>query len=74
VTLKFWLIVDREGNISVRKRTPTYGALAENEVAIPLTVRVPDSWFSRHASVLEIDVPEPPSSKDMTVDVGEVQP
>lgn len=74
MTFKFWLIVDWDGGVAVRKRAPAYGAMAENEVVIPLTVRVPDVWFSRHASALEIDVPEPPSDKGMTVDVGEVQP
>jgi hypothetical protein len=72
MVLKFWLIVDESEGVSVRKRTPASGALRENEIAIPLTLRVPDSWFSRHVPIVTIDVPAPTvSAGDIAIETGE---
>ena len=68
---KFWLIVCDNGAILTRKRD--YGSLAEGEVAIPMTVRVPDAWFYRRTKVVEVNVDEPEfPSLTVSVETGEV--
>ena len=56
--LDFWLIVSEDEAVSVRKRTPHRGALREGEVAIPVTLTVPDEWFDARTNVVDLVVPE----------------
>lgn len=66
----FWLVVTDVGSASVRKNRPS---LAEGEVGIPVTLNVPDAWFSRQTPVAQITLPEP-QRPGIAVEVGEVQP
>jgi hypothetical protein len=67
---KFWLIVNNDGGAYTRKNRPS---LAEGEVAIPMTLNVPDAWFSRQTTVMSISIPEP-QFPDIGIEAGEVQP
>lgn len=71
MVLKFWLIVNEDGGVIVRKRTPMSGTLSDAEIAVPITMDVPDAWFSRRTSVIRFSVGEPPT-EDMSAEVGDV--
>ncbi len=69
--VKCTLIVSDGGGVRVTKRHPMQ--IGWDEIAIPLTVDIPDGWFVHSAPVVAIAVPEP-SRLDIPVEVGEVQP
>ena len=68
--LDFWLIVSEDEAVSVRKRTPHRGALREGEVAIPVTLTVPDEWFDARTNIVDLVVPERELA-DATGEAGE---
>jgi hypothetical protein len=71
--IKCVLLVDDTGAVWARKGMPKAGSLHEFQVAIPLTVHVPDGWFSARTGVVDVNVPEPADRGDVTIEVVEVR-
>ena len=59
MVIKFCLIVNNEGGVKARVRMPAYGELSERELAIPLTLDIPNGWFSLRSKVVEIKLQPP---------------
>lgn len=76
---RFWLVVNDVGGAYTRKNRPS---LAEGEVGIPMTVNVPDAWFSRQTGVMTVTIPDPTfppldietGAVEVREERGEVQP
>lgn len=49
-----YLLIDANGAVEVRKRPP---AAHLRQVAIKLSIRLDDSWFTRSIPVVELTVP-----------------
>jgi len=56
MVFKFWLVVNDVGGAYIRKNRPS---LAEGEVGIPMTINVPDAWFSRVTGIADITMGQP---------------
>lgn len=56
MVFKFWLVVNDVGGAYIRKNRPS---LAEGEVGIPMTINVPDAWFSRVTGMADITIMAP---------------
>lgn len=70
--IKCVLIVDSNEDVTLRKKMPFIGNLRETQIAIPLTVMVPDAWFTAcRTDVIVVTVPEP-EFPDIEVTAAEV--
>ena len=55
IQYKFYLIVSHNGTLEVRKRLP---GMTRNQIAIPMTVLIPEEAFQSCTKVVTITVPE----------------
>lgn len=54
IEYKFYLIVSYNGTIEVRKRLP---GMTRSQIAIPMTVLIPEETFDNTTNVVTITVP-----------------
>ena len=66
------LIINDDGKLRVVKKHPHWGPFSKTEVAIPLTIDLPDGWFGTRTKIVTIDVPAPLDRGNVLIEIDEV--
>ncbi len=61
--IRAWIVIRADGTLRVLTRNPA-GKLGLDEIAVPLTARIPAAWGRVRAEGIEIQMPEPPVVTD----------